>query len=136
MDVTISPAFRADGTMVQLSELLTVIPDNVYVWSVIDFYGIGEAPEEFSMEEFEKQTMIRHRGFIMNWLELKMFAENLIQTVDCLIVGANYEDNISSIKLMKNDYSSCEIVIQAFDSSEWAVWAHDSTLASKLAMVF
>jgi hypothetical protein len=130
------PAFRTDGTAVQLDELLAVIPENEWIWSIIEFYGIGEAPDDLSMDEFDELVRAKDSGFIMPWLKLKKFASSLDQTIDCLIVGAKSEKDILSAKLTRDDFTSCEIVLRAFDSTEWSVWARDVALMRKLAAVY
>ena len=130
------PAFRPNGMAVELAELLAVIPKNELVWSIIDFYGIGEAPDNLSMEEFEQSIRTKPGGFVMSWLELKKFADRLEQTIDCVIIGAKSELDILNANYVGDDFTSCEVVLRALDSTEWHVWARKETLVKKLASVY
>lgn len=130
------PAFRPDGIAVRLAELLAVIPENELVWSVLDFYGIGEAPDNFSMDEFEQVVRKKPGGFMMSWPELKKFADRLDQSIDCVIVGARSEQDVLKTNFAENDFVSCEIVLSVFDSTEWSVWAREEKLMKRLASVY
>ncbi|MNL84752.1 hypothetical protein D3C87_2128280 [compost metagenome] len=47
------PMHRGSGKILQLSDLLAAIPDNDWTWSLLDFYGIGIAPDGMPMADFE-----------------------------------------------------------------------------------
>lgn len=130
------PASREDGSLVQLTDFLSAIPENNWVWAVLDFYGIGNAPNDLSMEDFEKLVRSKPNGVIMTWYELNNFASSLDQTYDCLIVAAKSPQNISKDRSAKENFSNCEVVIEAFDSTEWSVWTRDSEWMKRLATVY
>ena len=80
---------------------------------MLDFYGTGVAPNNLHMQEFEELALRSPKGFIMSWSELKCFAGSLYQTYDCLIVGARTLQDISEDKSVKENFSNCEIIIEA-----------------------
>lgn len=129
------PAFRKNGMAVQLAEVLAVIPENDLVWSVLDFSGIGQAPDNLSMDDFEELIRSMPGGLMMSWNELKKISDNFSQTIECIIVGAKTDLDILNAHKAGDDFSSCEVVLNVFDSTEWSVWARDSTLMEKLATV-
>jgi hypothetical protein len=130
------PAFRNNGMAVQLAEVLAVIPENDLVWSILEFNGMGEAPDNLSMDEFEELVRRKTGGLMMSWGELKKLSDGFYQTIDCIVVGAKTEQDILNAHKMGDDFSSCEVVLSAFDSTEWSVWAHDPELMKRLASVY
>lgn len=126
------PSFRDDGSVIQLIELLEVIPDNRHVWSVLYFEGTGIMPNDLSVDEFEDLVRSKPNGLMVTWTELRYFARSLTQTYDCLIVAAKSIQDISGDKSSsKESFGNCEVVVEAFDSSEWSVWVRDSQVMSK-----
>jgi len=136
IDFVTFPSFRQDRSCVQLADFLSKLPDDDWVWSVLEFYGVGTAPNGLPMADFEALTRSEPKGFIMNWSELKNFAGSLDQTYDCLIVAARSVQDISNDKSSKENFSNCEVVIEAFDSTEWSVWARDKKLMQELISAF
>jgi len=130
------PAFRNNGTAVQLAEVLAVIPENDLVWSILEFNGMGGTPDNLSMDEFEELVRRKPGGLMMSWGELKKLSDGFCQTIDCIVVGAKTERDILNAHKAGDDFSSCEVVLSAFDSTEWSVWAHDSELMKRLAAVY
>lgn len=129
------PAFR-DGMAVQLAEVLAAIPENDLVWSILEFNGMGAIPDSLSMDEFEELVRRKPGGLIMSWSELKKLASGIYQTIDCIIVGAKTERDILNAHKAGDDFSSCEVLLNAFDSTEWSVWARDSEVMEMLATVY
>ncbi len=76
------PSFRRDDSLVQLGDFLSTVPENNWMWVVLDFYGIGNAPNDLSMDDFEKLVQSKSKGVAMTWSELKNFADSLVQTYD------------------------------------------------------
>lgn len=134
--VSTFPAFRKNGIAVQLAEVLAAIPENDFVWSIIEFNGMGKAPGNLSMDDFEEQVRSKPGGLTMSWNELKKLSDGFDQTIDCLIVGARTSLDILSACKSGDDFSSCEVVLNAFDSTEWSVWAADPELMERLATVY
>ena len=121
MTIETSNMFRSNGTRVQLIDWLNEVEPNNLNWYVLDFNGIGQAPNDLSMDEFEDAIRLDSTGYKMTWDELMVFARGLDQTIECLIIAL--EPNIEFIDedLTKDDFLSCKIIIQAFDSTEWRV---------------
>jgi hypothetical protein len=123
-------AFRDDGRLVRLEDLLAKVPENNFVWSIIEFCGIGEAPQKLSMDSFEALVRSKRCGLIMSWDKIKRFAERLDQTIDCTIIAVKTESRLLDFVNNEQDVSPCEIVLRAFDSTSWLVWARDERLMS------
>ena len=130
------PAFRNNGIAVRLADVLAVIPENELVWSILEFNGMGEAPGNLSMDDFEEQVRRKPGGLMMSWSALKEISVGFHQTIDCIVVGAKTEQDILNAQMAGDDFSSCEIVLNAFDSTEWSVWTRDSELMRRFAAVY
>ena len=127
------PAFREDGSSIELKDLLSRIPENRWVWAILDFYGIGEAPNDLSMEDFETAVQTEPDGFIMTWQELKEFSSRLNQTYDCLIVASSSLGDLPSDRSAKENFCGCDVVIEAFDRTEWSISIRDPVLLKKFS---
>lgn len=129
-------AFRENGMAVQLAEVLAVIPENDLMWSMLEFNGMGEAPNNLSMDAFEELVRSKPGGLMMSWNELKKLSGGFSQTIDCMIVGAKTYLDILNAHKAGDDFSSCEVVLNVFDSTEWSVWARDAELMNRLANIY
>ena len=87
MSILTIPMFWREGNYVQLQALLAFINQLDLVWTIIEFDGVGIMPAGMSYAEF--QTILRQSktGYVLNWQDLLLFAENIEYTVDCLIVA-------------------------------------------------
>jgi hypothetical protein len=50
-------------------------------------------------------------------------------------VGAKSIDKISNDKSKKENFDNCEVVIEAFDSTEWSFWARDPFVMARISAV-
>lgn len=80
------------------------------------------------MQDFETLARLNSLGFQMTWGELKDFAIHVDDTYDCLIAGAESPSDFFKDKSERENFSTCEIVIEAFDSGEWSMWARDEKI--------
>lgn len=135
MDTVKFPVSRSDGVLVQLTDVLAMVPDNDWTWSIIEFDGIGRPPDGLSMDAFEKTIRESPAGFTMSWSGVETFSQGLIQTIDSIIVAVENEEKIQKIK-GGTLFSLCEIVIDVFDSTEWSLWARDKELMERFGAFF
>ena len=119
MKIESKKMFDLDGNRVQLIEFLNKVDSNNYNWAILDFVGIGKAPNDLSMDEFEDAIRANPTGYKIEWDELISFAQKLELTVECLIVAVEHDVTLIKNELANDDFSSCKIIIQAFDSTEW-----------------
>ncbi len=125
------PMHLEEGCVVQLAELLKMIPNNNWSWRVLDFDGMGILSINMSMEEFEERVRSTPTGYRLSWRELKIFAEKLEQTWDCLIVAVESESDLVAEELSTDNFDRCLVVLRAFDSTSWSVSARDMQLLKK-----
>ena len=124
MTIETKNMFRPDGNRVQLIDWLNEVEPNNLNWSILYFNGIGQAPNDLSMDEFENAIRLDPTGFKMTWDDLLAFARKLDQTIECLIIAVEPNVELVGEDLARDDFSSCKIIIQAFDSTEWKVQKH------------
>ncbi|MFA8330529.1 hypothetical protein [Burkholderia ubonensis] len=129
------PMNRSDGSKISLEELLTVVPGGQWTWHVLVFYGIGCAPGGRTMTSFEEEVRSAENGVVMTWTELNDFARTLDQTIDCQIVATALRRPVSRERVDRKDFRECEMVLDGFDSTEWAVWARDAGVSDRVVRV-
>ncbi|MFB5652867.1 hypothetical protein ACE5IS_19695 [Leptospira wolffii] len=130
------PQFKSDNSIIELIDLLKFIPENTWIWSVLEYYGQGIAPANLSIQDFEDIARNRETGFILTRKELWKFAETSRNVIDCCIVGVSSFSDLDPSAFAMSDFSKCNIVLEVFDSSFWVVKTPDSLLISTLQMAF
>jgi len=119
---------------VELASLLAVVIPGEWTWHLLDFHGIGIAPQNMTMPQFE--DLVRTSGYEMTWPELRKSAANLEQTWDCLVVALNPNDKRSRQALLNSDLSDTHLVIEAVDSGKWIVRSNDAACLQPVAKAF
>jgi len=114
--------FRTDGSVLRLYDLLEVIPENDWVWSVFEFQGVGWAPFGLSMDEYEVFLSAQDKGNIMAWRRLLEFAQSMEQTFNCLIVAVDSVAEIIKPPGLEIALENYVLVVEAFDSAHWKIW--------------
>ncbi|MEV4637460.1 hypothetical protein AB0J80_08925 [Actinoplanes sp. NPDC049548] len=105
-----------------ISDVLATFPDNSFGWVLLEFYGIGQAPDGVPMPEFEDRVLSAPHGLSMTWAELKAFGNDIEQTFDCEIVAFRTNDIAESPR----DPKAVIARICAFDSTQWQVAVDES----------
>jgi|GEM_PF-1157276 len=116
----ISP-YNSDGSIRQLKDLVVSISENDYTWSILEFDGVGMAPNKMEMAAFEALALAEPQGFFMTWTEFKSFVKSVNDVTNCLIVGALLPDDISTKKNDIQNYINCEVVIEVLDGADWTI---------------
>lgn len=129
------PMNRSDGSKISLEELLAVVPGSQWTWYVLDFYGTGCAPGGRTMTSFEEEIRSSESGVVMTWAELNDFASALDQTIDCQIVATTHRCQVSRERVDRKDFRGYEMVLDGFDSTEWAVWTRDAGVSDRIVRV-
>lgn len=132
MSILEVPMYRQNGSRVQLVDLLAKVPANTWAWSILEFDGVGRMPADDSVLEFQKRVRQQPLGLVLTWSEISGFAEAVEYTIDCLIVAASGIDRLEVNKLLADDFQGCEIAIRAIDSTEWILFASNSTILEGL----
>ena len=114
---------HAESGLVTLRQVLDKLPANDLRWHVLDFEGIGTAPDNMTMDEFEHAVQASPEGCSLSWDKLLTLANGIEQTWNCLIVGCPPDAPILVQHLRAEDFADCRYVVQAFDSTEWSIGA-------------
>lgn len=129
------PMYRVNRTRVQLADLLSKVPVNSWVWSIIEFDGVGQMPFNDSVLEFQKKLREQPHGLVLTWSEISRFAETIEYTIDCLVVAVSSVERLEVNKLLADDFQGCEIALRAIDSTEWVLFASNQELLDELEVV-
>ncbi len=112
---------HAESGLVTLRQVLDKLPANDLRWHVLDFEGIGTAPGNMTMDEFEHAVRASPEGCSLSWDRLLTLANGIEQTWNCLIVGRLPDAPIAAEHVRAEDFAGCRYVVQAFDSTEWSI---------------
>lgn len=124
--------FPGNERLIGLRDVLSMVPVGEFNWYVLTFDGMGKAPDNLSMEEFEAKIADSSDGYSVSWEGLLKFSDGLEQTFDCVIVGVGRNVVIDRRRVLNGDYTSCEVVIDAFDSSEWKICSQQPIARSNM----
>ncbi|AHK18101.1 MULTISPECIES: hypothetical protein [Yersinia pseudotuberculosis complex] len=119
MNVIKGRVFSEDSEKTKLDDLLKMVPENDWVWCVYEFTGIGEAPNDLSMPDFEHLVLLEEYGFPLSWQELKTLSASLVDMTDCLIAAVTEPVLYDAID--RGDFTHCLALIKFVDSTEWEV---------------
>ncbi|WMD08902.1 hypothetical protein [Streptomyces sp. FXY-T5] len=111
----------AQGGVIGLDGLLSLVGDNNWVWSVLDFDGVGNGPSGLTCAEFRDTVGSLPQGYVMSWPQLREFAAGVQQCFDLLLVAASDRRLLKPDRLAVDDFSDCLIALTADDSTWWTV---------------
>ena len=105
--------------LITLGDIVRSLPENAWIWYVLDYQGIGVAPNGMTMPDFEE--LARSEGFPFDWSSFRRFAEQAEQSWWCLIAAVDRDDRRSAKNIVASDCDGARMVIEAFDSSTWTI---------------
>ncbi|MFF7469508.1 hypothetical protein [Streptomyces sp. NPDC008092] len=111
----------AEGGVIGLDSLLALVPDNEWVWSVLDFDGIGQGPAGLGYAEFRQRTAASSQGYVMSWAQVREFATGVRQFFDLQLVAARERRLLDRERFAAGDFAGCPLVLTASDSTWWTV---------------
>ncbi|MEU0935474.1 MULTISPECIES: hypothetical protein [unclassified Embleya] len=115
---------QGPGFHIRLAELIEVVPDNDWQWSVLECIGIGTMPWEMKACRTGELVLASQVGFLMSWHEFKEFADGLEWAEDLLVVAAESRERLKPEQLRIDDFSDCLLTLEAFANTTWTVTAH------------
>jgi hypothetical protein len=104
-------------------------------WYILTLEVQSHPNSGFSVLELEKEISKSPNGKLMTWKQLCELASQLVQTLNCVIVGISPETEPPSLPL-EETYRGDRIIIAAFDSSHWTVCVPTQDLTQKLQAAF
>ncbi|MFG3437736.1 hypothetical protein ACGF0J_10900 [Nonomuraea sp. NPDC047897] len=96
MSIVVIPMRKLSGGMVELTQILNALPENVWAWSILELGGTGTAPQGMTMQAFEDTVSSSEAGYLLSWRELVNIASDLEQVHDCRIAAAKCPHSSSS----------------------------------------
>ena len=117
--VSASVTFRMHdgaGGLVGLSDVLVLVPHNDWVWSILDFDGIGRAPGGLDYEEFRDKVLASREGYVMSWSQLQQFAAGSRQCFDLLVVAVADRGALAPEKFAVDDLGHCLVTLSAIEA--------------------
>jgi hypothetical protein len=130
---------QRDSAIVGLAEILAVLePEGPNLnWSILDLEGTGD-PSRLgtNMLDLEQRVANAPNGLILEWKDLKQLAGALDQIIEGTIVGCRNPEVLTQIHLQSDLPSTCDIVIEAIDSSLWKVYSRDDRILQRLKSAF
>ncbi|MFE7186432.1 hypothetical protein [Streptomyces erythrochromogenes] len=109
------------GGVLHLDDLLSLVPDNDWTWSVLEFDGIGHGPAGQGYAAFREKVNASPQGYVMSWPEVAEFSAGIRQYFDLILVAVSNRDLLSAERLEAQDFGQCLVVFTAGDSAWWAV---------------
>ncbi|WP_179272318.1 hypothetical protein [Streptomyces sp. XY006] len=111
----------SQGAAIGLDSLLCLVGENQWVWSVLDFDGIGTALPGQGYAEIRDRVHSSPQGYVMSWTQVRDFAASVQQCFDLLLVAATDRRSLDPQRLAAGDFSGCLMVLTASDSTWWSV---------------
>ncbi|WP_284581951.1 hypothetical protein [Streptomyces sp. 2P-4] len=111
----------AEGGMIGFDSVLAWVPDNGWVWSVLEFDGILQAMAGLGYREFLQRVASSPQGCVMSWDQLQDFAASVQQCFDLLLVAVKDRCLLDPGKFAAGDFAECLLVLTASDSTWWTV---------------
>ncbi len=112
---------HVESGLITLRQILEKLPMNDLLWHVLDFEGVGTAPDGMTMETFEQAIHASPEDYSLNWDKLLTLASDIERTWNCLIVGSQFGAMIVAEHIEAENFANCRYVVQAFDSTEWSI---------------
>ncbi|QIO08801.1 hypothetical protein [Acinetobacter lanii] len=127
MNLNVISTERQDGALIRLIDILNLIPDNNYSWSILEYEGIGGLGiNDFSFEQVCQYAQSNSQGFILNFNDLKVFASTLHQTLDCLIVASKDTKDFLLDRAQIENFYHTPYLIEVWDGYEWLIGAQEA----------
>ena len=124
--------------VVELSDLLELLAAEgpLLAWAILDLYATGDLGDDRSMLDLERQIAESPTGLRLSWDELGALASAFTQVIDGVFVGCRDAASIPPLHSKAELYARCEIVLEAVDSTLWAVYARDDRVLRRLRGAF
>ena len=101
-------------------------------WALLEMRAIA-AGRSFDVSLLERRAAASSHGMDLTWTELVSLGERVFQLIDGIIVGYVSPRPSSSDADLRQ---SCEVIIEAFNSSHWRVYATDESVITCLGSRF
>jgi hypothetical protein len=131
-----SDASQVDSQLLALDlvDILDALPLDAMAlrWSILDLWAETDDPT-LDMQAIQSEVDKSARGFCMEGRELRDVADRVAQVIDGVFAAyAQAPPSKASADLRE----SCEIVVEAIDSTYWRLYARDQEIIRRVQDVF
>lgn len=102
-----------------LKTLLTKIPENNWHWYIYEFCGVGIAPDNLNMLEFEENVSALDKGYLISWKDLQKLA-NSLDDIDSFFAAASLEGNAYET-IISDGFTDFFCKLEVLDSTSWKI---------------
>lgn len=120
-----------------MREVLESLPASVseLVWYLLDLEATADAHDGESEMELENRVRSNPNGLKLSWEELQQIATRIGQTMNAVLVALSPSQSPPSLPIA-SQYPGRFIIIEAIDSSLWAVTSSDVNVMGALRKTF
>ncbi|GAA4263238.1 hypothetical protein [Dactylosporangium darangshiense] len=108
------PAFRHDGEMTTLTEVLGRVAGSAWNWRLLDFDGTSKRHADLDVQKLQRSLEHAVEGLDYSWSALVYFGELVFQPFDATLVAS---DGIGK----------CVLVLEVRDSTYWRILADEAS---------
>ena len=125
---------------VDLLQLLDLLKEegSKLTWAILDLEATGDLGNGRRILDMEQEIRSSASGLVMTWDALRSLARAFDQVLNATIVGC--QDLASAPRFLPGDsgslYNSCEIVLEAIDSSLWRIYSKSPEVIRRLQASF
>lgn len=105
MVTRVFPMWPSPERLITFSEVLRLVGDNEWDWTILDLNGTGPLPHGMSWDQLDEH--VEATPYVVDWPGLVEFADSVVQVTDAVVVATLEGEEVARI--------------EAFDSSEWTV---------------
>lgn len=117
---------------VHLSTILELIGENELCWSVLYIWAISKPNSSLDIFQLEEKTKAES-GYQVDWENLISLSAQLEQINECTIVAINPAELLPERGLsLENLRKTCDVVVEAVDSTSWEISVKDFSISRKL----
>jgi hypothetical protein len=127
------PMFQS-AKRIGLDSIISAISASGLDWQLLEFNGVGSAPNGMAMPDFEAK--VRSSGHRMSETEFAQFVAGNEQIWDCLIVAVDSSDSRTAAEIEEQKFSGVKAVVEGIDSTSWEIRTEDIQLVQKLSLAF
>lgn len=105
-------------------------------WWVLALMARADPSSGEPIIELEDRVARNPSGLYMSWVELCSFADTLVEAEELVVVATLRGKTPVPLHERQRLYLESEIVIEAFDFTEWLIYFRDSSIAAQLSSSF
>jgi hypothetical protein len=118
-----------------LRDVLSLIePHPELRWYLLELEAVGQLREGESIVQLEERIADAPHGLELEWGELTSLAGQITQTINATLAGIRPDALRPTLPL--KPYDGLEIVVEAIDTTLWAISTNDSVVIQRLLATY